>query len=491
MNDVLNVICDVRENAPVFSEETKQVKTNNIAKSKETKKKLPSELAKIVREILFSEHQIKVEGDLFSQEELQLIESIKIQNPNSKCKYIGFELLPNLSSLEITSGGQTELLPDELIYSISQEGMDSISKCKGLKKLIIKNQDNIENIDLSQTESLEEVTITRNQHLKRVTGLENLGQLTDLNLYGNNRMIAPKKLDSVILNNNLWTLNLDVLLFPDAIGFDHKSQEYRKDVFDKIRQIKDVRFVQRIAGTNYDDKLYLRQMVQIHNKACEILSEFIRPNSTKIDIIIGAQDYLARKVQYDTEGRNKGYIDSYGHKFRTNSLYNALINNRAVCEGYVSAMQYLLKLKGIRTHNCFCVIGRDEEFYRNQTLENWNNFRKRAQNNEVHAHSIIGIDGADTFYADPTSNASSYQEGDKSMPFILCTKEEIEKYVTLSLAEKDEEATIRPKSSLIKDSIRKSQLFIDTKMYDLAKTKGKIRDRVKGEIEVEERFWNE
>ena len=184
-------------------------------------------------------------------------------------------------------------------------------------------------------------------------------------------------------------------------------------------------------------------------------------------------------------------MDSYGHKYRTNSLYNALIQNRAVCEGYVSAMQYLLKLKGIRTHDCFCVIGRNEEFYRNPTVENWNSFRKRAQNNEVHAHCIIGIDGADTFYADPTSNASSYQEGDKSMPFILCTKEEIEKYVTLSLAERDEEAKIRHKSSLIKDSIRKSQLFIDTKMSDLAKTKGKIRDRVKGEIEVEERFWNE
>lgn len=90
MNRIFEEVCEVGKDAPRFGVI-----------------QLPTELAEIVRKILDNEHQIKVKGDYFSREELQLIERIKIQNPNSKSKYVGFELLPNLSSLEITTQGRT------------------------------------------------------------------------------------------------------------------------------------------------------------------------------------------------------------------------------------------------------------------------------------------------------------------------------------------------------------------------------------------------
>ena len=43
-------------------------------------------------------------------------------------------------------------------------------------------------------------------------------------------------------------------------------------------------------------------MIQLHNKACKILSENVPESAGSKDIIIGIEDYLSRNVKYDYEG---------------------------------------------------------------------------------------------------------------------------------------------------------------------------------------------
>lgn len=54
------------------------------------------------------------------------------------------------------------------------------------------------------------------------------------------------------------------------------------------------------------------------------------------------------------------YSFKLDQKDGTNGAYNALVKNICVCEGYTRGMQYLLKLRGINSHNVDCYAGKDK-----------------------------------------------------------------------------------------------------------------------------------
>lgn len=117
-----------------------------------------------------------------------------------------------------------------------------------------------------------------------------------------------------------------------------------------------------------------------------------------------------------------------------NGAYNAFIYGTCVCEGYTRAMQYLLTLKGIKSHNVYCISGEDKL---HMSTDKQDNIYKRYDLPDDGYHSIISIDDIDYLYDDPCWNAGRYQRGDKTMPWTLLTKEEISKDHTLSFGEKN------------------------------------------------------
>ena len=105
-----------------------------------------------------------------------------------------------------------------------------------------------------------------------------------------------------------------------------------------------------------------------------------------------------------------------------------------MCEGYTRAMQYLLRLKGIKSHNVHCISGEDKL---HMSTDKQDNMYKIYNLPDDGYHSIISIDDVDCLYDDPCWNAGRYQIGDKSMPWTLLTKEEISKDHTLSFNERN------------------------------------------------------
>lgn len=466
----------------------------------ERKIQLPFYLGIQVEKILKEKHNITHKDDIpgimrFTTEELELITSIEIKNP-MQGSLDGVHLLPNLETLKVESSAITAHLQDKDILSISDKDIKSISKCISLKNLSIVNQARVSYIDVSELENLETINITHNQHLEQIQGLDKLQKICELNCYGNNRLFEIGKLDKIIENSlDLSEVKLDVLLFPEAIGYNLRTGEYNKQAVDKLKEMYTVKWCEGLNG-NRAIEINNYQMIQIHNKACEILEENIPKQGNIRDTIIGIESYLSRNVKYDYDSMKNGHSNgSYqeidginvrlrnGPKVGANGAYNALIRNTCVCEGYTRAMQYLLKLKGINSHNVDCYAEKDSTHMADGTHEDMYTRYKMPVSSEY--HSIICIDDYNCLYDDPCWNACYYQAGDKSMPWLLKTKEEISRDHTLSFDERVvSNNALKENAEIIKSSIKRNDLFIQskTRVSSIAETKKDITRGIKGQI---------
>lgn len=509
MNCILEEVCEVGKDTPRFGENTKATLKNEEKKGKNSIDKseiilnpnLSSIVNKILREMGIEHNSVK-----FSKEQLDLITSIKIDPVIKDLDLQGIEQLKNLQTLIISNGEQrTEGLLKKNIKSIDEKSMEAICNCTSLKNLTIKNQSFIEKIDLSKLENLEELDISYNQYLKKVQGLDNLKKLQVLTVFGNNRLYSVKDLDSIIINNDLMELNLDVLMFPDAIGYDRESGQYNVSALKKIAEI-DTKWCEQINGLTDSRrgnlstvKISTKEMIKLHNKSCEILDKNIPKGSSKMDTVTGIENYLAQNVIYDYNGLKNHHTSKSdvgqqeGKKGGTNSAYNALMYNKAVCEGYTHAMQYLLKLRGIRSHNVGCFIKTSEKFDDAfiDKLKSMSDANSMIANDGEFPlnHSIICIDGALQLYDDPTWNAISYQKGkDEPFKWVLKRKSEILKDHYLSPGEREQEDMRSPTDSLIKLSIERNEAFKRTKKSDTSRVFGQIKTHLeKGqELVIEE-----
>ena len=380
----------------------------------------------------------------FTREELELIEKLKFENP-VRGDIEGIELLPNLRSLIIKSYGNTTYRQDKNIASIEDKDSSCLYKCKNLENLTIENQAKLSFIDVSQMKNLHFFSAKRNSRLEEISGLEQITELWQLDCYGNESMMQMGDLNSIIMQNEeLTDLNLDVLLFPDAIEFDIRSGEINGNTLKKFEDMN-VSW-QEIFSSGKSIKINNYQMMQMHQKACKALEDYVPKHCENRTAVIGIEQYLAENVKYDYESLTHGHSHTYDSKaddlpaivsgpiVGANGAYNAFIYGTCVCEGYTRAMQYLLRLKGIKSHNVHCISGEDKL---HMSTDKQDDKYKIYDLPEDGYHSIISIDDVDCLYDDPCWNAGRYQRGDKSMPWTLLTKEEISRDHTLSFNERN------------------------------------------------------
>lgn len=210
----------------------------------EEKIKLPRSLGLIVAIELRDKHGINIwqrttgiPDFSFTREELNLISELEVKNP-SEGKLEGVENLTNLKSLKIRGDQNTPLVHPEDISSIGDKDIKSISQCTSLKTLSISNQANISYVDVSRLLQLESLSITNNQHLEEICGLEKLHGLDTFRCKGNNRLFSIEGLDQFVLQNpDMYDMDLDVLLFQDAIGYNHITGEYNREALQRIQEI--------------------------------------------------------------------------------------------------------------------------------------------------------------------------------------------------------------------------------------------------------------
>ena len=380
----------------------------------------------------------------YTEEELALIDKLQFDNP-VQGELDGIELLPNLKSLIVRSNRNSAYTQDKNILSISDKDSIKISECINLENLEIVNQTRLSFLDVSKLKKLHALSVNRNSLLEEIEGIDQIKDLWVLQCYGNESLTQISGLSEAILSNQeLSDIALDLLLFPEAAGFDKRTTKLNDEIIKKFSDMN-VEW-HEILNNQKNIKINNFQMMKMHEKAIKALEDYVPQHCEDRTTVIGIEQYLAENVIYDntslehghshTSGNDRNNLPSIvsGPLYGANGAYNAFMYNTCVCEGYTRAMQYLLKLKGIRSHNVHCISGEDTL---HMSTDKGDDIYKIYDLPDDGYHSIISIDDMDYLYDDPCWNAGRYQRGDKSMPWTLLTKEEISRDHTLSFYERN------------------------------------------------------
>ncbi|MBQ7884623.1 MAG: hypothetical protein IJ318_00805 [Clostridia bacterium] len=375
----------------------------------------------------------------FSQEELDLVTHLSLKNHSGSLK--GLSYLRNLTSLSIVTTGNTSYKASRDLQSIKDSDIFEIEKLSNLKHLTINNQRLITTLDISRMSKLETLELTRNEELTEVIGLAQNRTIGSLTLYDSNNLLPIKNFDQFIAENaNLYETNLDVLLFPQAIGFKTATGATNEQALAKLKDIDLFCHWTETCGNN-TIKITNAQMQQLHKKALEVVTTHCK-GLTELDTVAMVDAWLAKNVKYNYDAlesnlrgqKSEGGI-ILGPARGANGTYNAFMYNCCVCEGYTRAMQYMLALKGIHTSNTSCIAGEDTLHMSEASTDSEYTFITLPQTGY---HSICRIDRpGGIYYCDPCWDACSYQRGDHSLPYLLLSKAEISKDHTLSYNEKN------------------------------------------------------
>lgn len=386
----------------------------------------------------------------FTQEELNSIEELEVVN-RIEADFIGISNLKGLKSLSINTYGRPCYKSLKDTCSISDRQTIEICKLTSLENLKINNQTNLSHIDLGDLVNLRSFTINNNINLREIAGLENLKKLESITCYGNTSLLKIDNLNECIMKNELDALNLDVLLYPEVIKYDPMSRTHSEEVLEKLSNIPhESKWHESLPGEN-KISIYLNQMRMMHDQSIKIIDKYIYPSGQDIDFIIGVELYLSKNVKYDDNGvkdasrthRIDDGVVAQGPQRGINGAFNAIMLNTCVCEGYTRAMQYLLKLGGIRSRNAHCIAGEDKLGFADGKNETEYTIYSLPRGGY---HSIICIEDMDCLYSDPCWNAGLYQQsqGKSKLEYTLLTKEQISKTHTLSFAERNISNNRRP-----------------------------------------------
>lgn len=373
----------------------------------------------------------------FTQEELDKVTVIKLVNCYESLK--GISNLRNLKYLSINTTQNVDYTAKRDLNTIQDEDIWEIEKLENLEVLIINNQREIHEIDISKFKKLKSLEITRCEKLQVITGLTENRTLFELKMYATNSISEIRGLDKFIEENeNLDNIELDVLYYPSAIGYK-RNGTYNQNASNKLDSINCIKWSESVSDKSTSINNF--QMKKMHEKAREIINEYCNVTSD-IEKVVAVNEYIARNIVYNYQalGENqlRGVMEDgrlKGPPRGANGAFDGFMYNTCVCEGYTRVMQYLLTLIGIKTANTHCVGCEDIYGFADKKNDNPFTFITLPKDG---FHSICRIEReSGVYYCDPCWNAGRYQKGDESMPYLLLTKEQIAKTHTLSYNEQN------------------------------------------------------
>lgn len=237
-------------------------------------------------------------------------------------------------------------------------------------------------------------------------------------------------------NSNMEYLALDVDIYPKLI---EKYPELTKEVsiYEKEKG-RVCRWTENRSdlGKNEFDTYNMEKM---DRKSKEILENIINPKYTDIEKTLAIYKHINEKVSFEMKlmnlekeirrddkkseilfNDNRSRIQMLNQRLnRKQSSYNAIISNRAVCEGIANMMHYMLTSVGVESQVIDC-IGRNVE-------NTMTPYKERIN------HSAIKVkNGKDWYYYDPT-----WDLGSKKLKNIFKTKKEFSKNHTLTFREEE------------------------------------------------------
>lgn len=238
--------------------------------------------------------------------------------------------------------------------------------------LVITDNQNIQELDISNLQKLHTLVLINNKNLTTLKGIENLKELNTVIIVENKIKTINNFKQFIENTRNTKILKLDVNMY----HYINKS-----DIIES--ENTNIGFAEKISvGQFYN--LTLEMMQKLYEKGLEIIEKINAKD--KYTIALEIYKYLVKTLTYDYENleiRNQfmlegNLINIYQNDYKDiNSSYKALIEKKAVCEGYANAFKFLTNLREIEAENIVCFLNKT-----NTRFEYYNHTASRFRINQ-------------------------------------------------------------------------------------------------------------
>ena len=297
----------------------------------------------------------------FSESEISSITNLTLTGLSSLDE---IDKLPNLRSLTIYSYPSSNLAEFDPLQINTITDFSLLSNLTHLEELKIYNDNFLSLLDINNLTNLNTIVLFNNVNLKTLIGLDEKTKLKSVVLINNGLRSIGNTKKYIINTTNTPENILDVKLFPNLFGSRHNRLFLETRLKEALTNIT---FGEKI--TFADDKYILsyEQTKNMYFRALKILRQLnvYRGNWESIKKI---HNYTAFSVEYDDEGleyRSMAYLnllqipsDNKEYFLKRlklmNTSYAAIVNKKAVCEGFVNMMRFILSIIDVETSLVNC-----------------------------------------------------------------------------------------------------------------------------------------
>ena len=337
----------------------------------------------------------------FTKEELEAIETLNIFSCDS---LDGIEHLTKLKTLRLIGANLDSFSSVGSLNNIID--FSPIKELKSLENLAIWHDNNIKVLDITGL-NLKTLNLISNHNLIEIKGLDQMTTLTKIHIVGSKITTIGCSLRYIINTSEVREHILDLKMF-NPIFANKNVEETMISVRSKVRFGEQIHFFDEIYI------LSLEQMRELNSLGQNIISS-VNLDFSEYAKAFEIYKYVINNTTYDYDGlkyRDQNYENMMKNKEKMdlrkmeyiNSSLCTLKEKKAVCDGYVNAIIYLLSLIDIKALPVICV----------------------SQDNSLHAAIKILIDGK-WIYADPEKDSSN-----KKIRYFNLTREELSKMYKLA-----------------------------------------------------------
>lgn len=297
----------------------------------------------------------------FSESEISSITNLTLTGLSSLDE---FDKLPNLRSLTIYSYPSSNLAEFDPLQINTITDFSLLSNLTHLEELKIYNDNFLSLLDINNLTNLNTIVLFNNVNLKTLIGLDEKTKLKSVVLINNGLRSIGNTKKYIINTTNTPENILDVKLFPNLFGSRHNRLFLETRLKEALTNIT---FGEKI--TFADDKYILsyEQTKNMYFRALKILRQ-LNVYMGNWESIKKIHNYTAFSVEYDDEGleyRSMAYLnllqipsDNKEYFLKRlklmNTSYAAIVNKKAVCEGFVNMMRFILSIIDVETSLVNC-----------------------------------------------------------------------------------------------------------------------------------------
>lgn len=297
----------------------------------------------------------------FSESEISSITNLTLTGLSSLDE---IDKLPNLRSLTIYSYPSSNLAEFDPLQINTITDFSLLSNLTHLEELKIYNDNFLSLLDINNLTNLNTIVLFNNVNLKTLIGLDEKTKLKSVVLINNGLRSIGNTKKYIINTTNTPENILDVKLFPNLFGSRHNRLFLETRLKEALTNIT---FGEKI--TFADDKYILsyEQTKNMYFRALKILRQ-LNVYMGNWESIKKTHNYTAFSVEYDDEGleyRSMAYLnllqipsDNKEYFLKRlklmNTSYAAIVNKKAVCEGFVNMMRFILSIIDVETSLVNC-----------------------------------------------------------------------------------------------------------------------------------------